>query len=196
VVDWARAPGLIVAMLIVAPPDGPAAHHLAVLRRGPAGLVLVARGRADLDAATDAAWKSLFDGDDGPTQSGADHDAFARFDLAAYVLGDRDLAFGVRSQRFETYAGGGGTFETLHLFRVVDDRIEQVLSEPIGADKLIAGAFDPARRRQHTSAGGEYLVLVDPHRTRGLAELTWKRKDGKKVQRFVFNPKKGRYGVP
>jgi hypothetical protein len=51
--------------------------------------------------------------------------------MAPYRVTKDDFAFGVRSALDQPYAGGYGHFETLHLFQVMGNTIQRILSQPL-----------------------------------------------------------------
>jgi hypothetical protein len=70
---------------------------------------------------------------------------------------ENQTAFGLRGGNGQGYAGGFGYFEVLALFVVDDNRVINVLTEPMYFYQNLAGAWNKNRTRQH----GLFDILTD-----------------------------------
>jgi len=202
-VPWKGHPGALVAVVCVGGTsstglrvcdDGRA--WLAVLERRDGRLAVVARMVTPFTPRSD--WSSM--GDDGPAQSSdpgsVEDEEIGSFDLAPFLVAEGDLAFGVRTAHHEGYGGGFGYFESLHLFHVVGDRLDEILGHPIYAMTNSAGEWHEDGTRDHTVTERRLVVVVERALTHGFHDLTI-RDRGARTGGFVarWDAAQGRYRV-
>lgn len=173
--------------------DGPQPVHLGVIAYAPGATPTAVATSGPLDI------RMRWEGTDGPSPARADDTAgvlpetFVRFDLAPYTLTDEDEAFGLRMGWNEGYAGGGGYFEALALFRVDGDRLVEVLAEPMYYMQNIAGDWHDDGTRDHDLLEGTQVLSVLPHRTNGVHDLRIREAGAARGRTFVWNPARRHY---
>ncbi|WP_156912916.1 hypothetical protein [Methylocaldum szegediense] len=99
-----------------------------------------------------------------------------RFDFAKYAITKSNIAFGIRSGISKGYAGGGGNFQILTLFAVVDGELRAIFSEPIYYFQDIAGDWNEDGTRNHNIYEGENIVIVSEATANGYFKLLVKPK--------------------
>lgn len=118
---------------------------------------------------------------------------YERFDFAPYKLNESDTAFGLRLAWNDGYSGGTGYFEALALFKIEEEKLLNILSEPIYFYQDLAGAWNKDGTRNHEFHEGQNVLSVLPHKTRGFSDIQIKT-IGKKAKRlFIWNEMQKRY---
>jgi len=123
-------------------------------------------------------------------------DAVTAFDLAPYRVAPDVFAFGVRSDQYEGYAGGGANFETLHLFVVDGTALKRVLAQPIYASSMTAGDWHTNGTRDHEFTESKLTLAIAPSMTAGHYDLRVKEPGTKHQATLHWNAAAGVYWVP
>lgn len=118
---------------------------------------------------------------------------YKKLDLAPYQLNADTTAFGVRAGFSEGYSGGGAFFEALQLFIIKDNKIINILSEPMYFYQDIAGDWNKDGTRQHDISEGKNILKVLKTQTDGFNDLQIKSLDSKWQQTFKWSSKDQRY---
>lgn len=118
---------------------------------------------------------------------------YTRFDFAKYAVSPTQVAFGLRVQWSEMYAGGGASFEGLMLFVVDGTRIRCVLNEPVAVSQTIAGEWHEDGTRDHEFIDVKNVVVVQSASTNGHFDLQLKQSDGTWRKVFFWDGATGRY---
>lgn len=135
-------------------------------------------------------------GNDNNFPPGRGDDEVAAFDLAPYRIAPGTFAFGLRSDQFEGYSGGGATFETLHLFVADGTTLRRVLAQPIYASSMIAGDWHKNGTRDHQVTESKLVVAIAPSMTAGHYDLRVRELGTKHQALLHWNAAAGVYWVP
>lgn len=117
----------------------------------------------------------------------------SKFDLAPYKINDKEVAFGLRFTMHTAYGGGGSETEYLALFRIEEDKVTNILTEPISSHSDIAGDWHDDGTRDHTSNESYYVLSVLKHTTQGYNDLRINEKNGRSKMTFVWSNEANRY---
>ncbi|WP_109476915.1 hypothetical protein [Paraburkholderia sp. C35] len=120
---------------------------------------------------------------------------WSRFDLAPYQLRAGDYAFGIRAGWSESYAGGGGSFEGLYLFRIDGKEIRPIFAEPMSFSKLIAGEWHKDGTRDHEETGATNTLIVLPGQTSGFHDIQLRELHGKWRRTYKWTSQAGSYAA-
>ncbi|WP_061540416.1 hypothetical protein [Collimonas fungivorans] len=156
---------------------------------------LVARTDAPVAVPTD--WSTAGSIDVPPTIDSGDGKGavvglpqnWQRFDLAPYLLRDGDYAFGVRAGWFESYAGGGASFEALYLFHIEGKSLRVVFAQPMMFNQTLAGEWHKDGTRSHDVSEGSNSLVVLSGVTGGFHDLQLRERGGKSRQTFQWSEK-------
>ena len=118
------------------------------------------------------------------------------FDLAPYRIAPDTFAFGLRSDQYEGYAGGGANFETLHLFVVDGTTLRRVLAQSIYASSMTAGEWHKDGTRDHQFTESKLALSIAPSMTAGHNDLRVKELGTKHQAILHWNAATGVYWVP
>jgi hypothetical protein len=118
---------------------------------------------------------------------------YVRFDFAPYKLNASETAFGLRLAWNDMYAGGGGRFEALSLFKLADGKLINILSEPVSFSLFLAGSWHSDGTRDHESHEGENVLTVLPHQTQNYQDLQVKTVGRKFKRVFTWDRTSNRY---
>lgn len=118
---------------------------------------------------------------------------YKKFDFAKYKISDHEVAFGVRCNWFEGYAGGGAFYQALLLFVQKGDEIINVLAEPMAYFQDFAGDWNEDGTRQHDIQQVENILIMLPHKTNGYYDIKLKEVNGGWNCVFVWDELKNRY---
>jgi hypothetical protein len=116
-----------------------------------------------------------------------------RLDFAKYAITSSNVAFGIRSGISEGYAGGGGNFQILTLFAVVDGELSAIFSEPLYYFQDLAGDWNEDGTRNHDVYEGENIVIVSEATANGYFKLLVKSKKEQWRKSFRWDPSIRRY---
>jgi len=101
-----------------------------------------------------------------------DQEQIQNLDFAPYRLSEREFAFGIRWYRNIPYAGGGGSSESLTLFRVEDSVISPILQTLMSSSSMTAGEWYEDGSREHfDNDGGTAIISVSKSKTGGFFDL-------------------------
>jgi len=123
-------------------------------------------------------------------------DTVTVFDLAPYRIAPNVFAFGLRSDQYEGYAGGGANFETLHLFIADGVTLHRVLAQPIYASSMTAGDWHKNGTRDHTFTESKLVLAITSSMTAGHYDLQVKELGTKHQAVLHWDTGKGAYWVP
>jgi hypothetical protein len=112
---------------------------------------------------------------------------YQEFDLAKFEVNDTQTAFGLRVGRHQGYAGGIGYFEVLALFMIDNDRIINILAEPIYFFQNIAGDWNEDHTRQNYLVEHENVLVMLPSQTDGYYDLQIKAVDSDWEKTFSWD---------
>jgi hypothetical protein len=113
--------------------------------------------------------------------------SYDRFDFAKYKVSDDKIGFGIRVSWQVMYAGGGGYFQALMLFIVNNDKIINILSEPMG-ESGISGTVNDKSEWETIN-----ILQILPSKTNGFYDLQLKENDGEWKKIFKWNPETSHY---
>lgn len=153
--------------------------------------------RTDVPVAVPTDWGSAGNIDVPPTIDSGDGNGavvglpqtWQRFDLAPYLLRDGDYAFGVRAGWFESYAGGGASFEALYLFQIDGKSLRVVFAQPMMFNQMLAGEWHKDGTRSHDVSSSSNSLVVLSSVTDGFHDLQLREKGGKSRQTFQWSEK-------
>ena len=185
--------GLRIYVGVLESGDDSALHTIArigPLPSGAAGLLPPLRwnGKAGTDLPI-----RLEDDDGAPRSTDIVPDAWERFDLAAYRLGNGAPALGLRGGWNEGYAGGGATFTALYLFELRDQMLRPVFGAPISMFKNLAGEWNEDGTRQHEISEAANIVQLRDHGPAGYPDLFVRRREGGSGDTYRWSPQAQRY---
>jgi hypothetical protein len=118
---------------------------------------------------------------------------YKEFDFAPFKVSDTQIAFGLRTEQTDGYSGGFGYFEVLTLFMVDNDRIINILSEPIYFYQNIAGSWNKDGTREHSLYEGKNVIVILPSQTDGYYDLQIKSLDNDWQKVFTWDASLKRY---
>jgi hypothetical protein len=118
--------------------------------------------------------------------------SYQKFDLADYRLNEKEKAFGVRGSYSMGYAGGGGDWELLQLFRIVGDKLVMILSVEMYELQNIAGSWHDDGTRDHDISEYKATLHVLKSKTGGFYNLMIK-SEGKVIDTLYWDSEVGRY---
>ncbi len=107
-------------------------------------------------------------GDDVTPQS------YGYLDLAPYQISPDSMAFGLRTQFVDGYAGGGVISHNLILFRIHEQKLDMILNTPIYQLEDLAGEWNPDGSRQRHVSETNTTVIMRPTQTLGFYDLMLK----------------------
>jgi len=153
---------------------------------------LVARTETPVDTQTDWSDTDLdlpeaLDAKDANDAKLAMPASWKLFDLAPYQIKSGEYAFGVRAGWSEGYAGGGGHFEALYLFRVDGKALRVVFARPMTFDKLIAGDWHKDGTRDHDEYDASNSLVILPGATDGFHDIQLRQQGGKWRRTFKWS---------
>lgn len=186
--------GLRIYLGVLAPGDDGTLHTIArigPLPSGTAGLLPPLRWNGK--AGTDLPIRLEDDGGSAPTSTDVVPDAWERFDLAAYRLGDGAPAFGLRGGWNEGYAGGGATFTALYLFELRQGTLRPVFGAPMSMFKNLAGEWNEDGTRQHEVSEAANIVQLKDQGPAGYPDLLVRRREGGPGDTYRWSPHARRY---
>jgi len=135
-------------------------------------------------------------GNDNEFPPGRGDNTVTAFDLAPYRIAPDMFAFGLRSDQYEGYAGGGANFETLHLFIADGATLKRVLAQPIYASSMIAGDWHKDGTRDHQFTESKLTLAVASSMTAGHYDLRVRELASKHQAVLHWDAAKGVYRVP
>lgn len=135
-------------------------------------------------------------GNDNEFPPGRGDAEVSAFDLAPYRLAPDVFAFGLRSDQYEGYAGGGANFETLHLFVAEGATLRRVLAQPIYASSMIAGEWHKNGTRDHQFTEAKLVLAIASSLTAGHYDLRVRELGTKREVMLHWNAAAGVYWVP
>jgi hypothetical protein len=101
-----------------------------------------------------------------------DQERVSTLDFAHYRLTESEFAFGIRWYRNFTYAGGGGSNESLTLFRIEGSTIRPILWSLMSSTSMTAGEWYEDGSREHfDNEGGSAVISVSKRKTDGFFDL-------------------------
>jgi hypothetical protein len=132
-------------------------------------------------------------GTPGSDESALMPEDYLKFDLAAYKITGSDTAIGLRVGWNDSYAGGTGFFEALHLFKIDGDKLINILSEPVYFYQDLAAAWKKDGTRNHQLHEGENLVAVLPGKTDDHFDIQLRTRNSKWKRVFKWDKTAIRY---
>lgn len=116
-----------------------------------------------------------------------------KLDLAPYKISDKEVAFGIRFSMHTGYAGGASETEYLALFRIEDDKVTNILTEPMSFRSDLAGDWHDDGTRDRSSNESYFVLSVLKHSTQGYYDLKINEKNGHSKTIFVWSSQAKKY---
>lgn len=129
----------------------------------------------------------------GSDESDLMPEEYLKFDFAPYKITEGETAFGLRVGWNDSYAGGGGFFEALSLFKIEGSKLVNVLSEPIYFYQNIAGDWNKDGTRNHDLEEGQNVLSVLPGKSQGYFDLQMRTLKSKWKKVFKWDASRSRY---